>query len=37
MTALPVGVVLALLGITVVFALLLDLLKVRVFRRLQIV
>jgi H+-transporting ATPase len=37
MKPLPVAVVAILLGLTVVFCLLLDLIKVRVFRRLQIV
>jgi H+-transporting ATPase len=37
MQALPVAVVATLLALTVVFCLLLDLIKVRVFRRLQIV
>ena len=37
MKPLPVAVVAVLLALTVVFCLLLDLIKVRVFRRLQIV
>jgi H+-transporting ATPase len=37
MKPLPVAVVAVLLGVTVVFSLLLDLIKVQVFRRLQIV
>ena len=37
MKPLPIAVVAVLLALTVVFCLLLDLVKVRVFRRLQIV